>query len=145
MTAFMLSVTDWNRSLMFDLCLSRMPKSKEVLSSTSGSDSDSEVETKVCVLPITSHSQTLCMNGWMCLGIRNEALRADVIVRHWRYELLDMHTLGWESSKSRNYWKKLKMNCSSLFLFITFSSNFLILSVIYCFTLCILTHGLYTR
>lgn len=27
-----------------------MPKSKEVLSSTSGSDSDSEVETKVCTL-----------------------------------------------------------------------------------------------
>lgn len=29
-----------------------MPKSKEVLSSTSGSDSDSDVDTKVCVLLI---------------------------------------------------------------------------------------------
>lgn len=27
-----------------------MPKSKEVLSSTSGSDSDSDVDTKVCVI-----------------------------------------------------------------------------------------------
>lgn len=29
-----------------------MPKSKEVLSSTSGSDSDSDVDTKVCVILI---------------------------------------------------------------------------------------------
>lgn len=36
--------------LIFHPCWSRMPKSKEVLSSTSGSDSDSDVDTKVCVI-----------------------------------------------------------------------------------------------
>uniref|UniRef100_A0A8C6LJQ5 Uncharacterized protein n=1 Tax=Nothobranchius furzeri TaxID=105023 RepID=A0A8C6LJQ5_NOTFU len=36
----------WWTCLTFDPLVSRMPKSKEVLSSTSGSDSDSEVETK---------------------------------------------------------------------------------------------------
>lgn len=45
--------------MTFDPLLSRMPKSKEVLSSTSGSDSDSEVDTKVCALHISLWSTVL--------------------------------------------------------------------------------------
>lgn len=41
--------------------LHSMPKSKEVLSTTSGSDSDSEVEKKVLLLEL--HAQFICLSG----------------------------------------------------------------------------------
>ena len=43
--------------------LNSMPKSKEVLSTTSGSDSDSEVEKKVLFLEL--HTQFIYMPQWL--------------------------------------------------------------------------------
>lgn len=60
-------------------CVSRMPKSKEVLSSTSSSDSDSEADTKVQKLWLTEKmrwddsawQRLMVVNGVLCLARPN--------------------------------------------------------------------------